>query len=211
MSAPCIVGRSSSHFTRLVRVFAEELGLACEFAPVYDLTSLNPCDYAGNPALKLPVLRMGNVTVFGAENICRALAESAPEHRRIVWPEELRDVSARNAQELIWHAMQAQVQLAFGSQVAKLPADNIYFAKAAAGMRNALEWLDERLQPIIDAMPPRDISMLEASLFCLIEHLAFRATIPLMPYGHLTALTRAFGERASAQHTPYVYDTPPGG
>ncbi|MFC5579893.1 glutathione S-transferase family protein [Rhodanobacter terrae] len=211
MPVPCIVGRSSSHFTRLVRVFAEELGVACEFAPVYDLSSLNPSDYAGNPALKLPVLKLGDVRVFGAENICRTLAESAPERRRVVWPEDLRDLPARNAQELVWHAMQAQVQLAFGTQVAKLPADSIYFAKSAAGMRNALEWLDERLPPIIDAMPPRDISLLEASLFCLIEHLAFRATVPLLPYGHLTALARAFGERASAQRTPYMFDTPPGG
>jgi glutathione S-transferase len=209
--APCIVGRSSSHFTRLVRVFAEELGVACQFAPVYDLSSLDPCDYAGNPALKLPVLRMGDATVFGAENICRTLAGSAPDRRRIVWPEELHDVSARNAQELVWHAMQAQVQLAFGTQVAKLPADSIYFAKSAAGMRNALEWLDEKLPSIIDALPPRDLSMLEASLFCLIEHLAFRATVPLSPYGHLTTLARAFGRRASAQRTPYMFDTPPGG
>ena len=210
MSVPRIVGRSSSHFTRLVRVFAQELGVACEFTPVYDLSSLNPADYAGNPALKLPVLEMGDVTIFGAENICRALAESAPDRRRIVWPEDLHEVSARNAQELVWHAMQAQVQLAFGTQVAKLPADSIYFAKAAAGMRNALAWLDERLPPIIDALPPRDISMLEASLFCLIEHLAFRATVPLSPYGHLTALVRAFGARESAQRTPYMFDTPPG-
>ena len=49
-----IVGRSSSHFTRLVRLFALELGVAYEFAPVYDLSSLDARDYAGNPALKLP-------------------------------------------------------------------------------------------------------------------------------------------------------------
>lgn len=206
---PCIVGRSSSHFTRLARVFAKELGVACEFAPVYDLSSLDTRDYAGNPALKLPVLRMGEVTIFGAENICRALADAAPEPRRIVWPEAVRDVQARNAQELVWHAMQAQVQLGFGMQIAKLPADSIYFAKAAAGMRNALAWLDERVQAVIDALPPRDISMLEASLFCLVEHLGFRATISLAPYEHLTAFAHAFGKRASAQQTPYLFDTPP--
>jgi glutathione S-transferase len=211
MSTPCIVGRSSSHFTRLVRVFAEELGVTCGFVPVHDLASLDSRDYAGNPALKLPVLRMGDVAVFGAGNICRTLAELASEPRRVVWPEDLRDVPSRNAQELVWHAMQAQVQLGFGTQIAKLPADSIYFAKAAAGLRNALEWLDERVPSVIDALPPRDISMLEASLFCLIEHLAFRATIPLVPYGQLTAFARVFGERASAQHTPYVFDTRVGG
>lgn len=208
--APCIVGRSSSHFTRLVRVFAAELGVTCEFVPVYDLSSLDMSDYAGNPALKLPVLRMGEVAVFGAENICRVLAESASERHRVFWPEDMHDVQARNAQELVWHAMQAQVQLGFGTQIAKLPADSIYFAKAAAGLRNALAWLDERVPAVIDALPPRDISMLEASLFCLVEHLAFRATISLVPYERLTAFAHAFGKRDSAQQTPYLFDTPPG-
>jgi hypothetical protein len=41
--------------------------------------------------------------------------------------------------------------------------------------------------------------MLEVSLFCLIEHLAFRATIPVALHGHLTAFAREFGKRASAQ------------
>lgn len=206
---PCIVGRSSSHFTRLARVFAGELGVACEFVPVYDLSSLDADDYAGNPALKLPVLKLGEVAVFGTENICRALAERAPEPRRIVWPEDLHGVQARNAQELIWHAMQAQVQLGFGTQIAMLPADSIYFAKAASGMRNALAWLDERLPSVMDDLPPRDISMLEASLFCLIGHIAFRATIALAPYARLTAFAEVFGRRRSALQTPYRFDQPP--
>lgn len=204
-----ITGRSSSHFTRLVRVFALELGVACEFVPVYDLASLDPRDYAGNPALKLPVLTQGDAVVFGAENICRVLAQSAAEHRRIVWPEDVCDVQARNAQELVWHAMQAQVQLGFGTQIAKLPADSVYFVKAAAGLANALAWLDERLPSVIDALPPRDLSVLEVSLFCLVEHLVFRATIPLAPYGRLTAFAREFGKRASAGNTAYRFDAPP--
>ncbi|MDW2982325.1 MAG: glutathione S-transferase family protein [Rhodanobacter sp.] len=206
-----ITGRSSSHFTRLVRVFAQELGVTCEFAPVYDLASLDARDYAGNPALKLPVLSIGTATVFGAENICRVLAEAAPQPRRIVWPEDVRDLRARNAQELVWHAMQAQVQLAFGMQVAKLPADSVYFVKAAAGLRNALAWLDQRLSAVIDALPPRDLSVLEVSLFCLLEHLAFRVTVPLAPYAHLAAFAHEFGQRASAQSTTYRFDVPPGG
>lgn len=207
--APRITGRSSSHFTRLVRVFALELGVACEFAPVYDLASLEARDYAGNPALKLPVLSIGGATVFGAENICRVLAEAAPESRRVVWPEDVRDLQARNAQELVWHAMQAQVQLGFGTQMAKLPADSVYFVKAAAGLRNALAWLDQRLPAVIAALPPHDLSVLEVSLFCLVEHLAFRATAPLVPYGQLTAFAREFGQRASARSTPYRFDAPP--
>lgn len=211
MSSVCIVGRSSSHFTRLVRLFALEMGMACEFAPVYDLSSLDARNYAGNPALKLPVLRMDEVAIFGAENICRTLAEHALEPRSIVWTEDLSSVQARNAQELVWHAMQAQVQLAFGTQIAKLPVDSIYFVKADTGMQNTLEWLDERVLDVIDELPPHDVSMLEASLFCVLEHLEFRATVSLTSYEHLLAFARAFGERPSAKQTPYAFDLPPVG
>jgi glutathione S-transferase len=189
-------------------VFALELGVDCAFEPVFDLTSLVTADYAGNPALKLPVLRMDGTMILGAENICRRLAELAPGDPRIVWPEHMRDVDACNAQELVWHAMQAQVQLGLGTQIAGLPADSIYFVKAATSLRNALEWLDEKASSVIDALPPHDVSVLEVSLFCLIEHLAFRATITLEPYGRLNAFARGFGMRASAQATPYRFDTP---
>lgn len=208
---PRITGRSSSHYTRLARMFALELGVACEFAPVHDLASLDARDYAGNPALKLPVLSRGDVVVFGAENICRVLAELAPPRRVIVWPEDVRDASGRNAQELVWHAMQAQVQLGFGTQIARLPADSVYFVKAAAGLRNALAWLDETAPSVIQTLPPHDLSMLEISLFCLVEHLAFRTTVPLAPYARLTGFTREFGRRASARDTAYRFDVSPGG
>jgi glutathione S-transferase len=167
---PRITGRSSSHYTRLARMFAHELGVACEFAPVYVLASLDERSYAGNPALKLPVLGHGGTVVFGAENICRTLAEVAPRHAVILWPENLRDAPARNA----------------------------------------LAWLDERVPPIIAALPPHDLSLLEVSLFCLLEHLAFRPTVPLAPYARLGGFARAFAQRASAQATPYRFDAPAG-
>lgn len=203
---PRLVGRSSSHFTRLARLFAEELGVACTFTPLHDLASRDPSDYAGNPALKLPVLVLPDGPVFGAENICRTLAALAPSPRRIVWTEHLPDLRARNAQELIWHGMGAQVQLIFGMQVARLPAESIYFAKAADGFRNALAWLDANLEAVLRGLPPRELSVLEASLFCLIEHLVFRDTLPVAGYRHLVAFADAFRERPAAQRTAYAFD-----
>lgn len=205
---PCLFGRSSSHFTRLVRIFAEELGTACTFVPVGDLASREPADFGGNPALKLPVLVLPAGPVFGAENICRTLARLAARPRRIVWTEDLPDPHARNAQELTWHAMSAQVQLVFGTQVARLPAENVYFAKAADGFRNVLAWLDANVDAVLGRLPPRDLSLLEVSLFCLLEHLMFRATLPTAPYPRLVAFAQGFGTRASAQCTAYAFDAP---
>ncbi|MGN2245551.1 glutathione S-transferase family protein [Frateuria sp. GZRR35] len=203
---PRLVGRSSSHYTRLARLFAEELGIAYAFEPVHDLASRDPADYAGNPALKLPVLVLAQGPVFGAENICRTLAEGVGDSRRILWTEQLPDPRARNAQELIWHGMGAQVQLVFGMQVARLPAENVYFAKAADGFRNALAWLDANLESVLHGLPPHDLSLLEASLFCLLEHLEFRDTLPLAPYHHLAAFTEAWRERPAARRTRYAFD-----
>ncbi|WAS90022.1 glutathione S-transferase family protein [Nannocystis punicea] len=210
MSDVQIIGRSSSHFTRLTRIFAHELGVPFELVPIHDMTVVDPELYAGNPALKLPTLRRGGSLVFGAENICRALAELADPGRRVVWPEELRSDLARNAHELVRHCMAAQVQLVFGPVVCELPVDNLYFTKARQGFEGALRWLDDRLAIVLDALPsPRDLSLFEASLFCVVDHLSFRSTLPVEPYPSLARFTEGFAARPSAQRTEYRFDAPP--
>jgi glutathione S-transferase len=205
-----IVGRSSSLFTRMPLIFAEELAVPYRLVPIHDMTELGPEVYAGNPALKLPILRTAGSVLFGTQNICRAVAERAGKPARIVWPEDLRDDLSRNAQELVWHCMAAQVQLVMGTVVGKLPADNVYFAKARAGLENSLRWLDANLAAALNALPtPRDLSVFEVSLFCLIDHLVFRVTVPVEPYASLVSFAKEFGTKPSAQRTVYRFDTPP--
>ena len=204
-----IIGRSSSHFTRVTRIFALELGVEHELVPVFEITSTDSGVFAGNPALKIPTLRRGGTLLFGAENVCRALAELSPGHKRIVWPEQLGSDLSRNAQELLWHSMTAQVQLAIGTMVAKLPADNVFFVKIRAGFEGALRWLEANLDSALAAMPAsRDLSLFETALFCLVEHLSFRATVSTEPYPKLRAYAARFGERDSARRTPYRFDAP---
>jgi glutathione S-transferase len=205
-----IVGRRSSLFTRMPLIFAAELGVSHEFVPIYDMTELGPEVYAGNPALKLPILRADGSVLFGALNICRAIAERASQPARIVWPEELRDDLSRNAQELVWHCMAAQVQLIVGTIIGKLPADNVYFAKARAGLEGSLGWLDTNLPAVISALPePRALSVFEVSLCCLVDHLTFRATIPTETYPSLTRFARELAMRPSVERTAYRFDVPP--
>lgn len=204
-----ISGRSSSHFTRLVLIFAHELGVPFELRPIHDMTVVDPDIYAGNPALKMPTLRRAGSLVFGAENICRTLAEMATARPRIVWPEELRTDIARNAQELVWHGMAAQVQIIFGTLVAGLPADNIYFVKGRQGYEGALRWLDANLASVLDSLPaPRDLSLFEASLFCLVDHIAVRGTVSLDGCPALARFAESFAQRPSAQRTRYHFDPP---
>jgi glutathione S-transferase len=205
-----IFGRRGSHFTRVTRIFAEELGVPYEIVPIFDMKQRDPNIYSDNPALKMPTLRIGDEVVFGAENICRTLAERAGSPAGIVWPEQLRSSVQRNAQELVWHSMAAQVQIVLGTLVGKLPSDNIYFEKALAGFSGALGWLDTHLDPVLASLPPsRKLSLFETTLFCLIEHLHFRQTLPVEPYAALARFAATFATRPSAQRTPYEVDVRP--
>lgn len=210
MNAVRIIGRSSSHFTRVALIFAHELGVPFELVPIYDLTVVDPAVYAGNPALKLPTLERAGSQVFGAENICRALVDLSDGKKRVVWPEELRADVSRNAQEMVWHCMAAQVQLIFGTVVGKLPADNVYFAKGRTGFEGALRWLDNNLADALSALPsPRDVSLFEVTLFCLLEHLGFRGTLPIEPYPALARFAQEYASRPAAKLTAYRIDVPP--
>lgn len=207
-TALLLIGRSSSHFTRVARIVAAELELPLAFQPVYDLGSRERADYGDSPAMKLPVLRMDDELVFGTENICRTLADRVAD-AGIVWTGASPHVQVRNAQELAWHAMAAQVQLVFGTQACGLPADNAYFAKAADGLRQSLAWLDAHLDAVLDELPPRRISLLEVTLFCVWEHLGFRPTVERVGYPRLERFAQQFAERPSARQTPYRFDAPP--
>jgi glutathione S-transferase len=207
-----LTGRSTSHFTRLVRMLAHELSVPLELEAVHDLMSLDAAAYGGHPALKLPTLHVGDAALFGTENICRALAEFAGRANdpRVVLPHQVTSLLARSAQELAWHAMTVQVQLVIGLRFAKLPAENIFFTKATAGMNGALTWLDARLDQVLAELPsPRDVSVLELSLFCLVEHMVFRPTVPLDSFPRLRGFAEAFAPRDSARRTPFQLDPVP--
>ena len=207
-----LTGRSSSHFTRVVRIFAHELGVPLELIVVHDLMSHDAATFHGNPALKVPTLLVGSSSVFGTDNICRKLVELAGRvgDPRVVLSEHVTDDVARSAQELIWHAMAVQVQLRVGIEVAKLPADNLFFTKAKAGMIGALAWLDQHTGDVIGRLPqPRVLSVLEVTLFSLLEHLTFRPTIPLGPFPVLRGFAAAFAERESARCTAFHFDSLP--
>ena len=205
-----LIGRSSSHFTRVALIFAHQLEVPLELVQVQDLTSVDPTGYAGNPAMKIPTLRRGDSLLFGTENICRALAEMATVPRRIVWPDELRTDLARSAQELVWHGMAAQVQLIIGVLLEKLPADGVFFSKCRLGFESALRWLDDHLADVLATLPtPRDLSLFEVTLFCLMDHMVFRRTVPTAPYPNLLAFAASYASLPGAQHTPYRMPPPP--
>jgi glutathione S-transferase len=190
---------------------AHELGLPVELHVLHDMSSVDGADYGGHPALKIPTLHVNELSVFGSDNICRKLAQLAgrADDPRVVLSHHVSSDLVRNAQELVSHAMAVHVQLILGVQMAKLPSDSAFFTKSALGMRRSLAWLDERLERVLAELPAqRAFSVFEVSLFCLLDHLDFRPTVPRDELLQLGRFAEEFAARASARNTPYCFDPP---
>ena len=202
-------GRSSSHFTRIARIFAAETEVAVEFVPIRDLLSENPDDFGGHPALKLPTLHTEAGTWFGSLPICRELVACSDLSLEILWPEDLTRPVAANAQELVTTAMGSEVGLIMGKATG-VAADNGHLAKQRASLLGAMQWLELNAgRALATLTPDRDLSFLEVSLFCLLEHLEFREVLRLDTYPELRAFAQRFAARSSAKATTYQFDFPP--
>lgn len=208
MTTPTLIGRSSSHFSRVARIFAHEVDVRCEFRPVFDLTSLDPGVYGGNPALKIPVLVDQQGALFGAENICRELLRrSERPGNDVVLRGDCASRVVANAEELTLHAMGSGVALIMAaSSGATQPAP----VKVTESLQGGLRYLDDCLPAALAALPPeRSVSFLEVTLYCLIRHLEFRGLAETRELERLCDFAARFDERPSAQATPYRFDAPP--
>lgn len=209
MSELTLVGRSSSHFTRVTRMFAIELGVAFTFRPLYDLTSTDSAEYGDNPALKVPVLITETGPLFGAENICREIVRRAGAKNKKARKKSdyvLRgDIDSRliaNAEEMTLHAMHTSVIIILGKSSGTVPPP-----KTMRSLENTLAWLDTNVDAVLAALPEeRVISFFEVALFCLTKHLPFRSVLDVKPYAKLVAFADAYGQRASARETEYRID-----
>ncbi|MFO7177305.1 MAG: glutathione S-transferase domain-containing protein [Pseudomonadota bacterium] len=200
-----LFGRSSSHFTRVARIFAAEAGLEPVLRVVRDLRSQDPNDYGGNPALRIPVLETEQGVWFGALNVSRELVRRAARPVRVVWPEALDTPLLANAQELTLQAMATEVWLIIGKLGGA--ADDPSRNKAFASLRGMLAWLDRNVAEVLAGLPAeRDVSFLEVALYCLVTHLEFREIVPTSPYPELRKYCEHFARRPSAERTPYHFD-----
>jgi glutathione S-transferase len=205
MSALEIVGRSSSHFTRVTRVFAHELAVPHTFRPVLDLTSIDQDAYAGHPALKVPALVDERGALFGSENICRELARRSTTASRVVMRGEVEERVVQNAEELTVHVMTAEVSLI----LAKMAGDErLAPPKVRRSIENSLDYLDAHVDAVIATLPAeRGLSFVEVALFCVVRHLPFREIMDVSAWSHLAAFCDRFGERPSAKATEYRFDS----
>ncbi|UQA63592.1 glutathione S-transferase N-terminal domain-containing protein [Polyangium aurulentum] len=206
LAKPVIIGRSSSHFTRIARIFAAEMRIDYSLRVVRDLMSSDTEDYGGNPGLKIPSLQTSRGVWFGALNVCRELWRLSSRRPRVVWPEDLDEPLLANAQELVLQAMATEVALIM-AKVAGVADGSAHQAKMRKGLVNTMSWLEENARSALAALPPqRDLSYLEVTLFCLVTHLEFRDVLPTAPYSALNEFCQHFAARTSAVETTYRFD-----
>ncbi|MBN9682629.1 MULTISPECIES: glutathione S-transferase N-terminal domain-containing protein [unclassified Corallococcus] len=206
LDKPVIIGRSSSHFTRIARLFAVELGVDHSFQVVRDLLSTNPEDYGGNPALRIPVLKTAQGAWFGALNVSRELWRQSNPRLRVVWPEDLDTPLLANLQELTLQAMATEVTLVM-EKLAGAGEGTTHARKLRESLLNMMSWLEENASAALAALPPeRDLSYLEVALFCLVTHLEFRDVLPTASYAALNRFCQQFAQRPSASATQFRFD-----
>jgi glutathione S-transferase len=207
LAKPVIIGRSSSHFTRIARIFAAEMHIDYSFRVVRDLMSSNPEDYGGNPALRIPVLQTPRGVWFGALNISRELWRQSNPRLRVVWPEDLDEPVLANAQELVLQAMATEVTLIM-AKVGGASDSGAHHEKMRKGLVNMMAWLEENANSALAALPAhRDLSYLEVTLFCLVTHLQFRDVLSTDSYSELNKFCQQFATRASIRETTFRFDT----
>ncbi|RKH32534.1 glutathione S-transferase domain-containing protein [Corallococcus praedator] len=207
LDKPVIIGRSSSHFTRIARLFAAELHVDHSFQSVRDLLSKDPADYGGNPALRIPVLKTSRGVWFGALNASRELWRQSNPRPRVVWPEALDVPLLANMQELTLQAMATEVTLVM-EKMAGAGEGTTHALKLRESLLNMMAWLEQNASAALATLPPeRDLSYLEVTLFCLVTHLEFRDVLPTAPYPTLNRFCQQFAKRPSASSTDFRFDT----
>jgi len=190
----------------VARIFALELGVPHRFAPVFDLTTLDQGAYGDNPALKIPVWVDDEGPLFGTLNICRLVADRSTQRHRVALPGDLGDRTLVNVEEMLVHAMNADVIWLTGLMVdpTRPPLPQV-----KASLENALGFLDARIDDVMSRLPAeRRLSFVEVGLYCLITHLPFRKILDPAPYTRLTAFAAAFEGHEAVRATTYAFDAP---
>jgi len=206
-AALTLVGRHSSHYTRIVSIYAAELGIDCTFEPVFDIGSTDTHVFGENPLLRVPSLTTPEGTWFGSLNACRELARRSSAGVPLIWPEDHTTPLGANAQEITTDAMITGVVIVT-SRLHAVADDAPSLTKPFARLRGAVAWLEANLDAALAPLPEHRLSFLEVSAYCLLTHLGFRELLSIEDRPRLGAFCRRFGARPSALATGYYFDRP---
>ena len=200
-----LFGRSTSHFTRVVTIFAHEVGFEYELVPIRKLRGMDPDAYGSHPGLKMPTMHFDSDVTYGAVNICREIARRTGKVDAVEWPySRIDDAASANFDEIVFQAMSTQVAAVMAKEVARVDAENILLTKSLAGLTGMMQWLNANFAAYRRSQTAEKLSITEIALFCLLEHIKFRRSIGTEALFALNDFAKSFASRASAASTDYV-------
>ena len=157
-----------SHFSRKVRIVLRELSLPCEESFVPDLLSSDPADFAGNPILRVPVLRDGASWVIESDQIVRHLLETHDRGNDRFSFFSMNTVQ-RNALSILSAIMGAEVELLLSRRSGLVSeAGALYFGRYRSVIGHGLAWIEANGAAV---WPEAEFSYLDIALACMWDHL----------------------------------------
>ncbi len=189
-----------SHFSRKVRIVLTELKLECEFIYVQNLLSTDPSKFAGNPILRVPVLKDGEHMIVESDSIVRYLLEKYESAENDRFSFFQMTSPQRNALSFISAIMGAEVELIL-SQRSGLPLEPMphYFQRYREVIRHCLARLEREGAAI---WPTREFSYLDIALICMWDHLGYNKLIDIAKsYSWINQQTTKHAVRESVAST----------
>lgn len=182
-----------SHFSRKVRLLLDHYGLDYTFVDIGQVAEANTAMFAGNPVMKVPVLRDGETWLIESDHIAAYLARTYdPADRFRVLTT---DANTLNMRAVLNGIMAEEVKLILAERTGLDTRPHAFFAKARSAVQNGLRWLNDRGDAFNIAQP----GYLEFHLVCLWDHLEHYSLVALHEYSRLKAAVTAINHNETVK------------
>jgi glutathione S-transferase len=191
-----VIGTPLSHFTRKVRIVLMEIGVPFEFVRAPGVLVAAPEAYGGNPLMRVPTLRDGDVTLFDSDHIARYVVRRHDGGDRLGVLDE--SVQGLNRMALINGVMANEVVIILAKRGGLEGIEGVaYFQKLGAAIDLALDEIDRGVEVEAHGFDYRDVA-----LVCMWQHLEhYQLRADLARYTRIAARVARLAERPSVAAT----------
>jgi glutathione S-transferase len=196
MTSLQLIGTPLSHFTRKVRIVLAELGVDFELVRTPGVLAPSPDAYGGNPLMRVPALRDGDLTLIDSDHIARYLVHKHDPGDRLGVCSLAADDLNRLA--LVNGIMANEVVLILAKRGGLADPEAVaYFRKLATALDQALARLDHDV--VIDA-PGFDYG--DIALICMWQHIQhYQLRADLDRHARIAARVARCADRPSVAST----------
>lgn len=193
-----LYGTPLSHFTRKVRILADLYNASYDFIDIGNVADGTIETFAGNPLMKVPVLKDGENWIIESDYIARYLSEKFdPADRFSVKTVNVQDLNIRAVLNGI---MSEEVKVILAKRTGVPIEQYRFFDDALETIASGLSWLEQNAAAFDIETP----SYKNFHFVCAWEHLVYYDLLP-MPYPRLAKLFEKLGGHETIKKTsPFV-------